>query len=90
MALMSTATVAVSPGKDDEMEGISKKENKRRQSRREREAEAKKEDRDRQGKKGQSSHLTGEENLHENFIQLGHRNETFVTSMVPITSATVG
>ena len=38
MALMSMATVAVSPGKDDEMEGISKKENKRRQSRREREA----------------------------------------------------
>ena len=65
MALMSTATVAVSPGKDDEMEGISKKENKRRQSRREREAEAKKEDRERQGKKKQSSlkaYLTREEN----------------------------
>jgi len=47
------------------MEGISKKENKRRQSRREREAEAKQEDRERQGKKKQSSlkaHLTGEEN----------------------------
>ncbi len=43
MALMSMAAVAVSPGKDDEMEGISKKENKRRQSRREREADAKNE-----------------------------------------------
>ena len=65
MALMSMATVAVSPGKDDEMEGISKKENKRRQSRREREAEAKQEDRERQGKKKQSSlkaYLTREEN----------------------------
>jgi hypothetical protein len=30
MALMSMATVAISPGKDDEMEGISKKEDKRR------------------------------------------------------------
>jgi len=39
MALMSMATVTVSPSKDGEMEGISKKENKRRQSRREREAE---------------------------------------------------
>ena len=67
MALMSMATVAISasPGKDDEMEGISKKEGKRRQSRREREAEAKKEDRERQGKKKQSSlkaYLTREEN----------------------------
>jgi len=65
MALMSMATVAVSPGKDDEMEGISKTENKRRQSRREREAEAKQEDRERQGKKKQSSlkaYLTREEN----------------------------
>ena len=64
MALMSMATIAVSPGKD-EMEGISKKENKRRQSRREREAEAKQEDRERQGKKKQSSlkaYLTREEN----------------------------
>jgi hypothetical protein len=56
-----------SPGKDDEMEGIRKKENKRRQSRREREAEAKKQsqDRERQGKKKQSSlkaYLTREEN----------------------------
>jgi len=42
MALMSMAMVAVSPGKDVEMEGISKKEDTRRQSRREREAEAKK------------------------------------------------
>ena len=47
------------------MEGISKTENKRRQSRTEREAEAKKEDRERQGKKKQSSlkaYLTREEN----------------------------
>jgi len=44
MALMSMATVAISPGKDNEMEGISKKENKRRQSRRGTETEAKKED----------------------------------------------
>jgi hypothetical protein len=65
MALMNMATVAVSPGKDDEMGGISKKENKRRQSRREREAEAKQEDRERQGKKKQSNlkaYLTREEN----------------------------
>jgi len=55
MALMSMAIVAVSPGKDDEMEGTSKKENKRRQSRRERKAEAKKADRERRWKKKQSS-----------------------------------
>jgi len=29
MALMSMATVAISPGKDDEVEGISQKEDKR-------------------------------------------------------------
>ncbi len=76
MALMSTATVAVSPGKDDEMEGISKKENKRRQSRREREADGIM-PRTRQGKEREEETEQPQDIPHErgkpglDFIQLG-------------------
>jgi hypothetical protein len=51
--LADNSTKRVAPAKTT-MEGIRKKENKRRQSRRNREAEAKKGDKERQGKKKQN------------------------------------